>query len=230
MAENIHSGHRKRMRKEVIQQDFHESIPDHKVLEVLLYYGIPQKDTNELAHTLINTFGSLTAVFEADADLLFQVKGMTERSVALIKLILPLCRRYNEDRNTRVRRFSSVEKICEHLIEKHQGFGREVSMLTCLDESGNIISCEIIAKGNSVNVSFEVKDVVVKALKHKAVYVILSHNHMTGIMTPSQEDVDATNRLSFTLKEVGIRLIDHIVVTNDNYLSMAKKKYILPDV
>lgn len=230
MAENPHKDHRKRLRKEIVEQDFHESIPDHKVLEVLLYYGIPQKDTNKLAHTLIDTFGSLTAVFEADADSLFQVKGMTERAVTLIKLILPLCRRYNADRNSKIREFSSVEKICEYLVQRHQGYGREVSMLTCLDESGNLISCEILAKGTAVNVSFEIKDVVIKALKHKAIYVILSHNHMTGIMTPSQEDIDTTNRLAFTLNEMGIRLIDHIVVAGDKYLSMVKNKYILPDV
>lgn len=230
MAENVHSGHRKRMRKEVIEQDFHESVPDHKVLEVLLYYGIPQKDTNELAHTLIKTFGSLTAVFEADADALFQVKGMTERAVALIKLILPLCRRYNTDRNSKVREFSSVEKLCEYLVERHRGYGKEVFMLTCLDESGNLKSCEVLAKGNSVNVSFEIKDVVMKALKHQALYVVISHNHMTGIITPSQEDIDTTNRLAFTLKEMGIRLIDHIIVSGDKYLSMVNNKYILPDV
>ena len=230
MAENVHSGHRKRLRKEMVEQDFPESVPDHKVLEVFLYYGIPQKDTNKLAHTLIDTFGSLTAVFEADADALFQVKGMTERAVALIKLLLPLFRRYTVDRNSKVREFASVENICEYLVERHQGYGREVTMLTCLDESGKLISCELLAKGSAVNVSFETKDVAMKALKRQANYIILSHNHMTGIMTPSQEDIDATNRLSFTLKEMGIGLIDHIIVAGDKYLSMVNNKYILPNV
>ncbi len=230
MAENLHAGHRKRMRKEVIEQDFPESMPDHKVLEVLLYYGIPQKDTNELAHTLINTFGSLTGVFEADADSLFQVKGMTERAVALIKLILPFCRRYTADRNSNIKEFSSIEKLCEYLVERHHGYGKEVFMLTCLNELGNLISCEVLAKGDTLNVSFEIKDVVQKAIKHEATYVVVSHNHMTGHLTPSQVDVENTKRLAFTLKEMDIKLIDHIIVAGDKYISMVKNKYFVPEV
>ncbi len=230
MAENPHAGHRKRLRKELITLDFHESIPDHKVLEALLFYGISQKDTNELAHALIDTFGSLTAVLEADADSLFQVKGMTERAVTLIKMILPISRRYTADRNANRREFTSVEQLCEYLVERHQGYGKEVFMLTSLNELGNLISCDILSKGDTLNVSFEVKDVVQKALKHNATYVVISHNHMTGILTPSQTDIDTTKSLAYTLKSMGIKLIDHIIVSGDKYVSLVKNRYFSPEV
>ena len=88
MDKNPHTGHRKRLRHELLQQDFPDSVPSHKVLEALLFYGIPQCDTNGIAHELLEKFGSLNGVFEADPNSLFEVKGMTEKAVTLIKIIL----------------------------------------------------------------------------------------------------------------------------------------------
>lgn len=230
MAENLHKNHRKRMRQELIEQDFPDSMPDHKVLEALLFYGIPQKDTNKLAHELINTFGSLTAVFEADSDDLFQVNGMTERAVVLIKLVLPLFRRYNSQKNSFCRKYASIEHVCEEIVKKHAFQGREVFMLTTLNEIGDMISCEVLAKGSVTSVEFEVKDVVKCALKHGASFVILSHNHMTGNIIPSDADVEASQRLWFTLNEIGIKLLDHIIVSGDTYFSLVKNNLLTPNI
>lgn len=230
MAENLHKNHRKRLRQELLAQDFPDTMPDHKILETLLFYGVPQKDTNPLAHELINTFGSLYAVFEADADDLFQVKGMTERSVVLIKLMLSLFRRYNSHRSNMSRKFESVEHICEELVNKHMGYGKEVFMITSLNEVGDFIACDVLAKGNSTGVLFETKEIVKKALKHKATFVILSHNHLSGSTVPSQIDIETTARLNFTLREMGIKLLDHIIVAGNQYVSMSKNKYYEPDI
>ncbi len=230
MVDNPHKYHRKRLRKELVEQDFPESVPDHKVLEALLFYGISQKDTNPIAHDLINNFGSLTAVLEADADSLFQVKGMTERSVTLIKLMLPIFRRYTADRNANRRVFKSIKQICEYLVVRHQSYGREVFILTCLNESGNLICCDVISKGGALDVSFEIKDVVQKVLKHNASYVVISHNHLTGNLIPSREDIVATEQLNFTLKQMNIGLIDHVIVSGNEYLSLVEGKYIVPNV
>ncbi|MBE6786975.1 MAG: hypothetical protein E7537_01350 [Ruminococcaceae bacterium] len=230
MAENLHKDHRKRLRKELIEQDFPDSMSDHKVLETLLFYGIPQKDTNELAHTLINTFGSLTAVFEADSDALFQVKGMTERAVVLIKLMLPLFRRYYSQRNSFNRKFASVEHICEELVRKHSGYGREVFILTSLNEIGDLICFDVLAKGSSTAVQFDSKEIVQKALKHGATFVIISHNHLTGNIKPSKVDLQSTQRLWFTLNEIGIKLLDHIIVSGNEYFSIAKNNLLKPNI
>lgn len=230
MAENLHKDHRKRMRQELIAQDFPDSMSDHKVLEVLLYYGIPQKDTNELAHRLINTFGSLTAVLEADSDSLFQISGMTERAVVLIKLILPFCRRYTAQAKNKTHQFASVEQMCEYLVKMHHGFGKEVFILTSLNAMGNVIDCDVISKGDSTNVTFEVRDVVQKALIRKAVYVVVSHNHLTDNLIPSKADIDSTKRLAFTLGEMGIKLLDHIIISGNEYVSMVKDNYIATEV
>ncbi len=228
MVNNPHKDHRKRLRNELIEQDFHDSIPDHKVLETLLFYGIPQKDTNALAHDLINIFGSLPEVFEADADSLFQVKGMTEKSVCLIKMMLPLFRRYYSQRVIINKEFKSIEHICDELVKKHMGFGREVCLLTTLNASGNLIAYDVLAKGTETNVSFVSKDVVQKALKHEASFIIISHNHLSGSVVPSADDIESTARLSYTLREIGIRLLDHVVISGSEYFSMAKNKCLDP--
>lgn len=230
MAENVHKDHRKRLRQELIEQDFPDSMPDYKVLEALLFYGIPRKDTNELAHELINTFGSLTAVLEADSDELFQVSGMTERAVVLIKLMLPIFRRYNSGKNSFKRKYTSVEHICEEIVKKHAFHGREVFMLTALNEMGDAIAFEVLAKGSATSVEFEAKEVVRNALKRGATFVILSHNHMTGNIVPSKEDIESTQRLWFTLNEIGIKLLDHIIVSGDTYFSMVKNNLLSPNV
>ncbi len=224
MAENSHSGHRKRLRKELIEQDFPESVPDHKVLEALLFYGVPQKDTNPLAHELINTFGSLGAVLEADAIELFQIKGMTERAVALIKMVLPLSRRYQAQKIKKQLYFKNVEDIADFLRQKHYGYGKEVFTVTTFNEKGNLIACDILNKGGAVAVTFNIKDVVQLAFKHRATYVIISHNHLSGSAVPSREDIENTKRLYLTLKQVDIRLVDHIILSDNDYISMASDK------
>ena len=93
--ENLHAGHRQRMRREMIEQNSFDQMGDHRILEVLLFYGIPRKDTNPIAHELLNKFGSLTGVMDAEFEELKAVKGMTENAATLIKTIMPIARRYN---------------------------------------------------------------------------------------------------------------------------------------
>ena len=224
---NNHAGHRKRLKDRFLREGL-DNFEMHNILELLLFFGVPQKDTNELAHNLIDTFGSLTAVFEAEADALFQVKGMTERAVVLIKLMLPLFRRYTADRNANKREFKSIDEISQYLVARHQSYGKEVFMLTSLNEVGNLIACDVISKGDAINVSFEIKDVVQKALKHNATYVVVSHNHLTGNTKPSDTDIKTTQNLAYTLKQMNIKLIDHIIIAGNEYTSMAKNKEILP--
>lgn len=224
MAENSHTGHRKRLRQELTQQDFHESIPDYKILEALLFYGIPQKDTNQLAHLLINTFGSLGAVLEADAYDLFQVKGMTERAVTLIKMILPLSRRYHSEKYKVKHQFRSVEEIGDFLKAKHFGYNKEVFMVTTFTDEGCMIACDIINKGDANSVSLSVKAVVQAVLKHNAPCVIISHNHISKSALPSKNDIQTTKTLFYTLKQMNIRLLDHIIISENDYVSMAQSE------
>lgn len=220
MAESSHAGHRKRLRKELIEQDFPESVPDHKILEALLFYGVPVKDTNLLAHRLIDTFGSLSAVFDADANDLFQVNGMTEKAVTLIKMILPLSRRYNLEKQSDGLKFSNLEAVGDFLKEKHSGYGQEIFVVTTFGADGAMIASDIINKGDAGNVTVSVKSVIQTVLKRNAPNVVISHNHLTKNALPSKKDIDTTKILGFTLAQMNIKLIDHMIFSKDDYISM----------
>ena len=221
---NLHEGHRKRLRKEVIINDFSDELEIHKLLEALLFYGIPRKDTNEIAHELLNTFGSFSGVLEANYNDLYSIKGMTENAAFLIKLILPLSRRYNTERYKGGYKFKSIDEIGEFLVKKHSGYNTEVFIVTTFRDNGTMISCDVIKKGDMEEVSLSVKTLVNCVLRHNAPVVIVSHNHTNGLAVPSQADIKMTQILNFTLDQMGIRLLDHIIVADDEFVSLAQSK------
>ena len=105
---NVHEGHRDRLRQRFLQEGL-ENFQDHNVLELLLFYSIPRKDTNEEAHNLINRFGSLSGVFDASFEELCEVKGIGENSAALIKIMPELFKKYEVDI---VRNDDAILKVC----------------------------------------------------------------------------------------------------------------------
>ena len=119
--DNIHKGHRQRMRREMIEQDNIDKMSEHRLLEVLLFYGIPRRDTNTIAHELLNKFGSVTAVLEADIEELKSVKGMTENAATLIKTIMPLARRYQDDKFKAGSVFENIDELGRFLMRKYMG-------------------------------------------------------------------------------------------------------------
>jgi DNA repair protein RadC len=223
MADNLHAGHRKRMKQEALKQDFPDSMPDHKILEMLLFYGIPRKDTNGLAHALLNKFGSIRGVVEASPESLYEVKGMTENAVALIKLIMPITRRYEmECKMEPDRKFGSIDAIGEFLSKKHMGYGVETFAVTTFKLGGEMISCDILSKGDMTSVSLTAKAIVENILKHKAPCAIISHNHISRTAVPSKADIDLTINLRETLLRLGVNLLDHIIIADNDFVSLAQ--------
>ncbi|MBR4099525.1 MAG: hypothetical protein IKK55_00860 [Clostridia bacterium] len=221
---NLHKGHRVRLKKELIANNFADTTETHKLLEALLFYGIPQRDTNELAHILIDTFGSFSGVLEADVNDLYHVKGMTEHAATLIKLILPLARRYHTDKYKEGYRFKSIDEIGEYLVKKHSGYKSEVLMVTTFRENGTMIACDVLKEGDMESVSLSIKAIVNCVLKHNAPTAIISHNHINNIAIPSQADIKMTQTLNFTLNQLGVRLLDHIIVAANDFVSLGQSR------
>ena len=130
MADGIHDGHRKRVRKEFLENGFSESTPEHKVLEMLLFYSIPRRDTNELAHELINRFGSISAVLDASPKELMKIKGVSENTAALIKLILPVARMYTKNKKDSVLQLDDCDHLYKFLSGKYLGYNKEIFAIT----------------------------------------------------------------------------------------------------
>lgn len=221
---SLHEGHRNRLRERFIATGL-DSFDDHTVLELLLFHAIPRRDTNELAHLLLREFGSLSQVMDAPHADLCRVAGMTRNAATLLKLIPAASRRYLVSRTSRDKSMDSVEKIGDLLLPHFFGVTRELVMVVCLDSRRQLIGHRIIAEGTVNFAAVQPRMVIEIALAMNAVAVVLAHNHPSGVALPSQDDYACTRRLTESMAAVGIPLLDHIIVADDDYVSMAQSGF-----
>lgn len=222
MKKNVHEGHRERVKKQFLKEGFPEHVEPHKVLEMLLFYSIPRKDTNVLAHELLQTFGSFSGVFDAPCEELLKVPGVTLNTVCLIKMIMPIAKLYLTDRKNGTVILPTRQEACEHLFHRFLGETNEIAMMMCLDNKGKLLSCDVIGHGDINSVGVSARKVLELAIKHGATSVILAHNHPRGLALPSNGDLKTTIKIAEALQHIGVYLIDHIIVADDDYVSMAE--------
>ena len=218
--ENLHEGHRKRMKERFIKSGLDDFAP-HNILELLLFYSIPRGDTNPVAHRLIDTFGSLSGVFDATPEELAKVDGVGENSAILISMIPQIARKYLEDKAETANIVGGCSDIGAFLLPKFVGRTNEALMMVSIDNKNKIISCSVVAEGTVDSAKVSRRKIMEEAMKVKATRVILAHNHPCGVAVPSSEDVVMTKEIGRLFAQVGIELVDHIIVANDDYVSMA---------
>ena len=218
----LHKGHRERLRKQFLKSGVTKDIPEHQLLEFLLFYCIPRKDTNELAHELLDAFGgSLVSVFDASPEELMKVNGVGENTAALIKFIMPLAKRYlNESSNTK-NFLKNTSQIIGYVLPKFYSEMEEVSYLLCLDGRGKVLDCPKLAEGDAISVSVSLRKIAETAIKAGATAVVLAHNHPKGFPLPSENDIKFTSQVGTFLRALNIRLIDHVIVGNGEAVSLA---------
>lgn len=221
----LHDGHRQRKKQQFLQRG-PESFADHEVLELLLFYAIPRRDTNETAHRLLEKFGSLKNVFYAPMEELQKVEGVGENAAVLIRLLPALHHRISM-REKAERVLNSVEsagKFFSRLLKEER---REVLYQVCLDAKGKVLNYKRLSSGTVSMAPVSVREVVENALHTDASVVILGHNHPSGIALPSEEDRQITIQIQKALAAMGIRLADHIIVADDDFVSMADSGLLL---
>ena len=215
-----HDGHRKRLKARFMKTGLDDFEP-HNILELLLFYSVPRKDTNPLAHRLVNRFGSLSGVFDAGPEELMKVDGITENTAVLISMIPQLARKYLEDKSDAVNAISGFDDIGTYLMPKFVGRTVETIMLAALDNKNKIISCSIIAEGENDRASLSKRKVMEEAIRVGATRVVLAHNHPRGFAMPSKEDIHLTEEVYALLRTVEIELVDHIIFAEDDFVSLA---------
>ena len=216
---SIHTGHRQRL-KERFRQEGLDSFDELHVLELLLFYAIPQGDTNPLTHELLRRFGSLTGVLEAKREELEQVKGLGEHSVTLLRLVTELSRYYAVQRMSMERVLPTLEKCGEYLVPFFIGQREETVYLLCLDGKCKVLACRKLGQGGVNSVGVPIRRVVETALNTNASSVILAHNHPSGLALPTTEDVQVTKKVATALDLVGVRLADHVIVADQDFVSL----------
>lgn len=216
----MHEGHRQRM-KQQLKTSGMDSLSDVQVLEVLLYYVIPVADTNPIAHRLLERFGTLSGVLEAPAEELQKVEGMGEKAANLICLFCQLERRHLIDRANGTRILNTTTKCGQYLTPRFHGEKEEVVYLLCLDAKCGVIDCVPVHRGGVNVADVSVRKIVKAALDTGATSVVLAHNHPSGLALPSPEDIQTTQTVRTALDAVGIVLVDHVIVADDDFVSLS---------
>lgn len=219
-SKNPHAGHRIRLKERFVKEGGLDNFELHNVLELLLFFGVPQKDTNPLAHELISTFGGFKQVFKADVKQLANVKGMTMNAAVLIKLVTEVYRKYLNDIDDMEEILDTSDKIKKFLIPKFAGRSEEIVYLLCMDNSCKLLRVEIVAKGNKSAAHIDLRKIAETAFQCGAVSIILAHNHPHGDAKPSRRDEETTKKLQKILSHLGIEFLDHFVVSGDEAVSM----------
>lgn len=222
--DNPHSGHRARLKKEFLSRGL-VGMPDHKALELLLCFAIPQGDVNPLAHRLMSTFGSLSGVFNATPEQLMSVSGIGEHSACLIKLITELGGRYQADRCRLGDILNSTVRLGEYLTPEFFGQRNEITVVLCLDAKFKVLHCQQLAEGSADSTSLSLRKMMEVAFACNASQVVLAHNHVSNIAAPSQADIIATKMAYDAFQQVEINLFDHLIFSHDDYISLRDSGY-----
>jgi len=222
--ESVHKGHRDRLKQRFLAEGL-DSFTDIQVLELLLFYAIPVKDTNPIAHALLDRFGSLSQVLEADVEELKRVPGIKDHAATLLALVIDLCRYYQVNCAQKTEILATLDACANYLVPRFFGRTRETVFLLCLDAKCKVLCCKELGEGSVNTASISVRKVVETALSANATTVVLAHNHPSGIAVPSNEDVQTTGRIAAALQAVEIYLADHIVVADGDYVSMVQSGY-----
>lgn len=223
----IHDGHRRRLKQEFLARP--DIFPDHKVLELLLFYANPRADTNPLAHMLLEHFGSLAGVLDAGPEELGKVKGVGEHAVVLLKAVKELGGRYLADRTSVESIIRSTGDACRVLRPYFYGARGEIVCLLCMDGKRKLLGVRRLCEGNVNTVTVTTRLVAEAALALNATAAILAHNHVSGLAFPSPEDRSTTDYLRDVLSRVGVLLTDHIIFSDDDAVSLRDSGLYTPD-
>ena len=222
----IHDGHREKMRKRFLQGGL-EPFADHEALELLLYYAIPRRDVNPVAHALMERYGSLSAVLAAPVEDLKNVEGIGESAAVLLSLVPKIAKKARLADASQETVLSTTERVGDFLLERFAGEQHEVVYQLCLDRKGKLLTCKRLTEGSVASADLDIRKIVENAILCQASAVVLAHNHPSGVALPSQEDYAATDRVQAALATIGVELADHIIVADGDYVSMADSGFLV---
>ena len=221
----VHDGHRDRKKDQFLRCGA-DSFADHELLELLLFYAIPQGDVNPLAHELVDRFGSLDRVLDALPEELMKVKGMGEHSITLLKLIPAVMGRYLEERTGPGQIIHTVEEAGNVLAPYFYGSRNEMVYVLCLDAKERLLGAKKLSEGNLSNSDVTIRRAAEECMALQASFCYLAHNHVSGIALPSPEDVNTTDVVRAALAPLGVRLVDHLVFVDGDMVSIRQSQQV----
>lgn len=223
---SVHDGHRARLKERYYEYGL-DSFNDLNVLELLLFFVIPRKDTNTIAHALLDHFGTLDAVFDASQQELQAVPGIGESAAALISLVPEISKRCAMSRTADIVSFTNAGEVARFLIPRLGNEKTEKVKLLFLNPQKRLICMKELGSGVVDTVNLNVRQVVETALKARASSIIMAHNHPSGNPAPSHDDELLTRRIREALALVDITLDDHVVIGGQAWFSFRESGLLL---
>ncbi len=216
-------GHRERLKRRFLNEGL-RNFEDYQALELLLFYAIPRKDTSPIARALIQRFGSFSAVLEAPLEEIQKVDGMGESSATYLKVLAAMSNYYMTDLIRFKKQITSTHEARDYLLPRFIGLTNECVYLLCLDKSGRILYGNFINEGTVDLSTLSPRTIVEVVLRVGASRIILAHNHPRGFAIPSSDDINSTLELKNLLTSLGVELADHIVIAENDCVSMRESK------
>lgn len=213
------NGHRRRVKDRFRAEGLDSFDPVH-ALELLLFYAVPRRDTKPIARRLLDKYGSFYKVLEASYESLVQVEGVGHNTAIFLKLMNDTSRYYLSSRDNTELVLTDLNDYGTFLMNRFVGVSKEELYILCLDAKGKLLKCIKLASGTVITLDISPRTVVEAALSVNATSVILGHNHPGGFAFPSEADVFVTDKIFYALAAVDIELVDHIIVGDDDFVSM----------
>lgn len=219
----FHTGHRERLREEVLQNL--QSTQEYKLLELLLTYALPRVDTKPVARELLQEFGSLRSVMDARVEQLERIQGIGPRCAELIVLMRELWVRYEAGSQVKKRVLGTNKIVAGLARARLRGLPREQLWAVYVDTRLREISWKLFAEGTLDAAAYHQEEVLREGMMRHAWGFYLIHNHPGG-SGPSREDIVSTQRLIEATKGSGLKLIEHLIITDTDYHGLREQKFL----
>ena len=220
---NYHIGHRERVRERYFKNGF-AGFPDHELLEALLYHSISRRDTNPIAHAVLDRFGSVRDALNATDEEWLEIDGIGDSSVFLKSLILELMRRYEQGKLEEKVAFHSLSRIVPYFVSLFRGIPNERLYLMLLNNRMHLIDCVLVSEGSVSYTEASVRRINELALQKRASFVVVAHNHPNGLAFPSSNDIEMTDVFFNYFEMIGIRLMEHLVIADDHFFPIIRER------
>ncbi len=223
--DNIHKGHRQRL-KDKVRKSGLGILSEHEVLELMLTYTIPYKNTNPIAHELLKVYGSFSNVLDADIEDLKKINGVGEETSLFLSMLPSVFELYKKYKKQSEVYFSTTSKFVEYFRSKYEVGTKEKIYIFCLNYNYKLIKTKEFDGGNINSIMLDIRDFTENLLDKNTYSIILAHTHPDGDPLPSRNDINATKEIMTYCNIFKVKFLDHIIFTDDNYCSFKETKRI----
>lgn len=220
MNSNSNEGHRKRLREKFLKSGL-AGLHDYEIVELLLTLGTPRKDCKQQAKDTIKKFGSLRDVLEASHEELQEIKGIGPQNIFGIKLAREITKEFLKEKIVGKNICKSSKDIFNYLYCSMRGLKKEIFKVVFMNGKNHIIGIEDLFEGTLDKSAVYPREIMKRAIKNNASALVFAHNHPSGDPEPSQSDKDITKDLVSAGRLMEIKVLDHIIIGDNNYYSFA---------